>query len=71
MISFRTAMLFVYAFILMAEICGATAQQNNGTPQSNDTKPNIIIILADDMVISIDFALNLFYYRLPKFIQFH
>lgn len=47
-ISLHTATLMVCAFLLLTDICEAL--QNDG--QAKNNKPNIIIILADDMVIS-------------------
>lgn len=47
----RTEMLIVSALILLAGFSEAATNQNDGIPQTKDNKPNIIIILADDMVI--------------------
>lgn len=52
----HTATLIVYAFLLLADICEAL--QND--EQTKDNKPNIIIILADDMVILTNFALEMY-----------
>lgn len=44
-------MLIVSALVLLAGFSEAATNQNDGIPLTKDNKPNIIIILADDMVI--------------------
>lgn len=47
-------MLIVCAFVLLAGFSEAATNQNDEKSQTKDSKPNIIIILADDMVITIN-----------------